>query len=120
GPVKSTLGFAYIDNGLAMFCWAAALMAASAAGTQGPTSRAAATDARDPARSATVEHPGDLSDRSLAAALFAAGLLAGAACGTKYFGVVFAFLLGLILAASVWISSGRGWAPVWRLAALYV
>lgn len=120
GPVKSTLGFAYIDNGLAMFCWAAALMVAAAARTWNPFRRAAATNARDPARSTTVEHPGELSDRSTAAALFAAGLLAGAACGTKYFGMVFAFLLGFIVAATAWISSARRWAPVWRLTTVYV
>src|SRR5690606_19440635 len=61
-----------------------------------------------------------LSDRSTAAALFAAGLLAGAACGTKYFGMVFAFLLGFIVAATAWFSSGRSWAPGWRLTTAYV
>src|SRR5690606_17259283 len=120
GPVKSTLGFAYIDNGLAMFCWAAALMAAAAASTRDSPGRTAAASAGDPARGVNVGHPADLPDRSTAAAFFAAGLLAGAACGSKYFGVVFAFLLGVIVVASAWINSGRELAPLLRLSTPYV
>ena len=75
GPVKSTLGFAYIDNGLALFCWAATLAVAG----------------RNPC---TLRYGCD-------SWALLAGLLAGAACGTKYFGVVFTAILGGVLIASV-------------------
>lgn len=71
GPVKSTLGFAYVDNALALYCWAAALAVA------GDTSSAAA--------------------RPQFRKWLLAGLLAGAACGIKYFGVVYATGLGIIV-----------------------
>lgn len=68
-PVASTLGHAYIDNGLALFCWGAVLALAFAV-EAAPSSRA------------------------MAWALLA-GLLAGAAAGSKLFGAVFAVLAGL-------------------------
>lgn len=68
-PVASTLGYAYIDNGLALFCWSAVLALAFAV---------------DSAH----------SSRAMTWALLA-GLLAGAAAGSKLFGAVFAVLAGL-------------------------
>lgn len=66
-----TLGYAYIDNGLAMFCWGAALAIAK------------------------------LSDRAPGQTSYAwviiAAALAGGAIGSKYFGGVLAMLLGLLL-----------------------
>lgn len=67
GPVKSTLGFAYVDNALALYCWAATLAVALGA------------------------------ERRRVADWALAGLLAGAACGIKYFGVVFATGLGVVV-----------------------
>lgn len=76
--VKSTLGYAYIDNGLALFCWGATLALAQAM-------------ARD-------------KDRNFYAWLCIAGLLAGGAAGSKYFGSVLAAVLGLIL-----LAQSRSW-----------
>lgn len=76
--VKGTLGYAYIDNGLALFCWGATLAFAQAM-------------ARD-------------KDRNFHAWLCIAGLLAGAAAGSKYFGGVLAVVLGLIL-----LAQSRSW-----------
>lgn len=71
GPVESTLGYAYIDNGLALFCWAASLAVAIWAQSE---------------------------DRSRPMVwVVVAGLSAGGASGTKYFGLVFAMVLGLYL-----------------------
>ncbi|NYT25189.1 hypothetical protein H0A73_16435 [Alcaligenaceae bacterium] len=125
GPVKSTLGFAYIDNGLALFCWAATLAAAI---MNEPGRRTVTVDGSTPDESARhagheMDKPGHGTvpahcsvpgaserhtsrevDKALAGgqgrsfALPAlAGLLAGAACGTKYFGVVLAALIGATL-----------------------
>lgn len=68
-PVASTLGYAYIDNGLALFCWGAVLALAFAVESAQPS-------------------------RAIAWA-FLAGLLAGAAAGSKLFGAVFSVLAGL-------------------------
>lgn len=69
--VKGTLGYAYIDNGLALFCWGATLAFAQSV-----------------ARS---------RDRNFYAWIIVAALLAGGAAGSKYFGAVFAMLLGVFL-----------------------
>src|SRR5690606_36499268 len=67
GPIKRTLGFAYVDNGLAMFCWAATL--------------------------AFLLFDNERQQRKTALCWAAlAGLMAGAAAGSKYFGVVLAAL----------------------------
>jgi hypothetical protein len=71
GPIKSSLGYAYIDNGLAWFCWGATLAVALWASK-------------------------DKEKRSYAW-IIVAGLLAGGAAGSKYFGGVFAVLLGVYL-----------------------
>jgi hypothetical protein len=70
GPVQVGLGYAFVDNGLALFCWGACL--AMAIWVQPPIK----------------ENFGWL---------IISGLLAGAAVGTKYFGLVFGGLLGLYL-----------------------
>lgn len=75
-PVRSTWGYAYVDNGLGLFCWAAVLALALAA----PTA------------------PGARWRRGWVAA---AALLAATAAGTKYFGAVFAVLLGMVLLPSL-------------------
>src|SRR5690554_2295916 len=68
GPVKSTLGFAYVDNGLAMYCWAAALAVAGMVGVRASlTSRQQASVLRDK------------EDGAIGPAALLAGLLAGAA-----------------------------------------
>ncbi len=71
-PVASTLGYAYIDNGLALFCWGAVLALAFAA-----------HETAQP--------------REALAWTVVAGLLAGAAAGSKFFGAAFAALAGLAL-----------------------
>lgn len=114
GPIKSTLGFAYIDNGLAMFCMAAALAAAYMAerGTRAPAKAnladAAGAYSSSNADTAAVnaEANTDASARSsrLRVALtLLAGLMAGGACGTKYFGVVMAVVVGIAIVAIVFI-----------------
>jgi len=107
GPVKSTLGFAYIDNGLALFCWATALavavMAEPVAGSirphspdggllWSPMTSNACTAARANAQAVR-------SHEDWPFLVLLAGLMAGAACGTKYFGVVFAAWAGVVIAA---------------------
>lgn len=100
GPVKSTLGFAYVDNGLALYCWAAAL---AVAGMVEPRYTGAARIGT-PGSSENV-HPGEItglhgnadSQKNMAALALLAGALAGAACGIKYFGLVFATVLGLVV-----------------------
>ncbi len=85
GPIKRTLGFAYVDNGLAMFCWAATL--------------------------AFLLFDNERQQRKTAlywAAL--AGLMAGAAAGSKYFGVVLAALIGTLLLL---------WRRDWRATLVY-
>jgi hypothetical protein len=67
--IRETLGYAYIDDGLALFCWGATLALALWA--------SAASRSRG--------------------ALFLAGMLAGGAAGIKIFGAVLALLLGLYL-----------------------
>lgn len=74
-PVTQTWGFAYVDNGLALFCWAATL-ALAVGKPQAPGQR---------------WHPSWVT---------AAAVLAATAAGTKYFGAVFAVLLGLLLLPS--------------------
>lgn len=74
-PVKLTWGFAYVDNGLGLFCWAATLALALAA-PRAPGQR---------------WHLGWVT---------VAATLAATAAGTKYFGAVFAVLLGLLLLPS--------------------
>lgn len=69
GPVKTTLGYAYIDNGLALFCGGATLALALWINT---------------------EH-------RLKSWVVISGMLAGGAAGIKYFGLVLAFLLGLYI-----------------------
>lgn len=69
-PVRETLGFAYVDNGLAMFCWAACYACV------------------------LTQEEGGLFARRWA---LLAGLLAGAAAGTKLFGVVMVLVLALVL-----------------------
>lgn len=88
GPIKSPLGYAYIDNGLAMFCWAATLALALWA-------------------SKGKEH------RSYNW-LIVTGLLAGGAAGSKYFGGVFAVLLGsyLLIVRRDWKASAAYAAAV--------
>ncbi len=89
-PVASNLGFAYVDNGLALFCWAAVLALAGAAQQPHVDSRLYAC----------------------------AGLLAGAACGIKYFGVVFAAVLGLAVIVVAALQARRP-GPVLRAAVSY-
>jgi len=71
-PVKSTWGYAYIDNGLSLFCWAAAI-----------------------AMALVFSHGADPRQRLQWVSLSA--WLAAAAASTKLFGGVFAILLGLQL-----------------------
>lgn len=71
GPLLGTFGNAYIDNGLGMFCWAAVLAMACALLTR--------------------------SDGEKICWIVLAGLMAGAAAGSKLFGLVFASVLGLYL-----------------------
>ena len=71
GPILGNIGYAYIDIGLAMFCWAAVLAMACAIVTQ----------------------PGGQQIRWTGLA----GFMAGAAAGSKLFGLVFAAVLGLYL-----------------------
>jgi hypothetical protein len=77
-PVRSTLGYAYIDNSLALFCWGAALALAVWA------------HQLDTGKSSTW--------------LVVAGILTGGAAGTKYFGLVFGSLLvaQVIFASRAW------------------
>lgn len=70
-PVLETLGYAYVDNGLALFCFAA--IAATALWQQ------------------YRHHPGAENW------LWVAGLLAGTAAGSKLFGGVLAAMLGVYL-----------------------
>jgi len=106
GPVKSTLGFAYIDNGLALFCWAATLATALLA--ERPFVAGMAAAPRD--RYAVSGTTADLPARSWAFPALA-GLLAGAACGTKYFGVVLAALIGVAIIVLVMLQERRKAAP---------
>lgn len=69
GPVKEALGYAYVDNILALYTWGATL--------------ALALWLREPTESTHW--------------LLTCGLLAGTAAGTKLFGGVMAFLIGLYL-----------------------
>src|SRR5690606_20218744 len=68
-PVKRNIGYAYVDDGLALFCWGAALALALWA-------------AQD-------------RERRTWGWLVLAGVLAGAGAGSKYFGGVFAALGGV-------------------------
>lgn len=99
-PVKNTLGFAYIDDGLALFCLAATLAVAWAAEVL-PNGRGVETGS-EKAGGSVRAHVATAESRRFIGACVLAGLLAGGACGTKYFGVVLASLLGgviLVLAA---------------------
>ena len=62
-PVKDTMGYAYIDNGLALFCWGAILALALWVST----------------------------DHRSTGWVVIAGMLAGGAAGSKYFGGVLAY-----------------------------
>ncbi len=68
-PSRNIIGYAYIDHGLALFCWGAILALAM----------------------------WNQSDRQSRKWIVMAGLLAGGAAGSKYFGAVLATLLGLYL-----------------------
>ncbi|MEM8840650.1 MAG: hypothetical protein AAGD47_02635 [Pseudomonadota bacterium] len=70
-PVRHTLGYAYIDNGMAAMCWAATLCLAIW----------------------TTAH----SSRSALGWLVLAAVLAGGAAGSKYFGAAFGVLLASYL-----------------------
>ncbi len=70
-PVRHTLGYAYIDNGLAAMCWAATLCLAIWTTTE--------------------------NKRSALGWLVVAAILAGGAAGSKYFGAAFAVLLASYL-----------------------
>lgn len=72
GPMAETPGFAYVDLGLAMFCWGGCLALAVAV-HQGPNQRAGIYWA------------------------FLAGALLGAATGSKLFGAVYTAILGATL-----------------------
>ncbi len=76
GPVTETLGYAFIDNALALFCWAALLAVALWSET----------------------------GERRTGWLVAAGLFAGIACGTKFFGGVFVVFIGawIVLVARNW------------------
>ncbi|WP_323029265.1 hypothetical protein [Castellaniella defragrans] len=86
-PLQQTLGYAYVDNGLALFCWAAILLLALEAGR----SDAWRSDAW----------------RSGATPLLA-GLLMGAACSIKLFGLVLALILGLLILHGAARAAGPG------------
>lgn len=66
-PIESTLGYAYVDNGLALFCWAAIV--------------------------AAVLWVNSEWRQRLHGWLIVAGILAGCAAGTKYFGAIFLSIL---------------------------
>lgn len=71
-PVKSTWGYAYIDNGLALFCWAATVAMALVSSVDGES-------------------------RPRLQWVILSAWLAAAAASIKLFGAVFAILLGLQL-----------------------
>ncbi len=71
-PVRSTLGYAYIDNGLGLFCWACTL--------------------------ALLQWSSKAGEKASRHWLFVAGLFAGAAAASKFFGLVFASLGVLYIA----------------------
>lgn len=93
GPIRMTRGYAYVDNGLGLFCWGAVLALA-------------------------IWNARSCRSRGW---LALAGLLAGGAAGTKLFGAVFAvvlwlFVIGLrrewraaLLFASSALLSGSWW-----------
>src|SRR5690606_4689350 len=108
---KSTLGFAYVDNALALYCWAAALAVAVA--LESPWSRSDRADfinARHRNVNVALEPPRSQSDRAAVISEHPdwltwafTGFLAGAACGIKYFGVVYASgLCVVIVTAAAW------------------
>jgi hypothetical protein len=74
GPVATVLGYAYVDNGLALYCTAAASLLAWIAGNP----------------------PGKTGQGAL---LLLAGLFAGAAAGVKLFGLLFTAIVGLLVLA---------------------
>ncbi len=71
-PLSDTLGYAYIDNGLALFCWGATL--------------------------ATALWTHSSQKNSAFSWLVIAGILMGGAVGTKYFALVLAALIAVYLA----------------------
>jgi hypothetical protein len=79
-PVRITFGYAFVDDGLALFCWGATLALALWSQSEGPSARTW---------------------------LLVASVLAGAAAGTKPFGGLFALLAGvyLVLAGRDWKSA---------------
>ena len=115
-PVKSTLGFAYVDNGLALFCFAASLAVAVMAAGMMAGRRAHGQDAgmmtgrrthgQDPGTTSAELESVHLASANSASATTCprqlplaalASILASAACGIKYFGVVFAAVLFLVI-----------------------
>ena len=68
-PITNTLGFAYIDYGMMLFCWSAVLCLALSIDT--------------------------IEDPKRCCLLILAGLFSGMAIGTKYFGLVFIGFSGL-------------------------
>jgi hypothetical protein len=96
GPILETLGYAYIDNGFGLFCWAAILAVA-------------------------IASRGDVKEALLPLAwILVAGFVAGIALGAKYFAVPLIALLGLWLlwkqlwSAAFWFAVvitvvGGGW-----------
>ena len=125
GPVKRTLGFAYVDNGLALFCFAAALAIALGVERlkgQGRGVLHSDWDSGDHHESATVANaaaggttarvpvvgpPGASAGVDHAASPIAlwilAGLMAGAAAGIKFHGVVYAVLLVPVISLAAWL-----------------
>lgn len=71
GPIKRMLGYAYVDNGLGLFCWAAIL--------------------------ALAVWVSKRKETSALQWLLVAGVMAGIAAGIKLFGLVLAAFLGLYL-----------------------
>jgi len=91
GAIKRTLGFAYIDNGLGMFCWAASL--------------AIVVWAQQTHSAQQGEQKGGAWHW-----LVLAGLMAGGAAGSKYFGLVLAAILGAYLLV---------WRRDWKASLIY-
>jgi hypothetical protein len=73
GPIQAPLGYAYVDNGLALFCWASLLALMQI------------TSEKSVSKTVSFSYPW----------LIIAGMLAGTAAGVKLFGVVWVGLLGL-------------------------
>lgn len=86
-PITGTLGYAYIDSGLALFSWGALLALAM----------------------------WENSNRLSSGWLVLSGALAGAAAGSKYFGCVIVILLGLwIILYSPFLKERYKFNGIWR------